>query len=285
MFLVLGKDNLNVRIPEQPVQLKGFKFPDVQHGARKNLLSNHLTIIYTYAFLFLAHKIKNLTVLDVIVDLNKSVYYKLPKSRKSFDPLFRPSDEALEYAQRKSLDILLRLLSECKINFFIIDQHNILFQLIQNLASVPASVQRKILDVCEFVTISLNFLPFKEFVFLLPYLHNNDTEESRETEKNVCQLFHRILSQQPIEFSSAFREAGLQNTLTESIAEGLANLKELDETLPVFANFELKLDLVDLMTNSDYENVALFKKTAATSVFELIKLNKFRTQALKIVKV
>ncbi len=120
---------------------------------------------------------------------------------------------------------------------------------------------------------------------MLPYLHNTETAAARETEKGVCLLFQRILSQQPIEFSSAFREAGLQNTLTESIVEGLANIKELDETLPALSNFELKLDLVDLMTNSDYENVALFKKTASLSVFELIKLNKFRTQALKIVKV
>ncbi|KAJ3226432.1 hypothetical protein HK099_004885 [Clydaea vesicula] len=261
-LLLAGNSVIVPKIPEQPFQLKTANFT--------NLKSEN--------------SIKNPEALVVFIDIFKSNYYKLSKTRGSFDPLYSPDKLKFKLLQSALLSLILKLFLQSIANYFIMESFNILFTLIENFAKFEIDLQQQVLLLCEHVLLSISYVPVKELVFLLPYIQCTNSDTS-ETSLAVCQMFFNVLKSSSKCYSTVFREVGLLSALTcctHDLVIPCSN--EICANPFVFHNKKLILKTISIMTCEDLENANAFRKISNGVAFDLLKFPEHRNVSFEIIK-
>ncbi|KAJ3091789.1 hypothetical protein HK102_013434 [Quaeritorhiza haematococci] len=279
-LLYVGKEDIAPSVTEQPYQHADFKLPS-NVGTGPGL--------------------RNLDGLQVFTDIFIGEYYKLPKTRRTYDPLLRPDPEKLACLEQRIINTLLKIFRNRPLNYFLSEKMNIVFTLIQNLDRLQPLAQQAVMDVCYFVLTELNYVPFKELVFLLPHFHGPGTPESSEL---VCDMCLRVLHFAPTKFAPVLREVGILNALTSVIQDTAAmmNINASPKSAHPAANemdlgtvnhelvfsmtsarvFNLKMNvLAELL--EDKNNVAAFRKVSKGCLFDVLYHASIRGSALKVI--
>ncbi|KAJ3211572.1 hypothetical protein HDU67_004427 [Dinochytrium kinnereticum] len=127
---------------------------------------------------------------------------------------------------------LLEILKLNPINYFVMEKTRILLDILQDLHTMDGKVQVIILDIVAFIVMDLNYVPFKELVFLCETFRGTTTLQTLES---VCDLFLKLIDRYP-KFKDVGREIGLVAMfgfmLQDYLTGSKANIEKLQSVKP-----------------------------------------------------
>ncbi|VDK47130.1 unnamed protein product [Anisakis simplex] len=184
------------------------------------------------------------------------------------------------------IDVVHNIYASDSANYFIIDRECSLAQFVENMHSKGTQVQRKILELLEYVVFHLNHVPCKELIALSVLLKTHTAAGNLSCCELSLQSAFRILSANTI-LKDAFREVGLVETFTWIMIHYVTLLKEQtlsDEQARIAL---LSTDILALSISGNNNNSRVFRESAGSKLLvDLICIDngEWRASALQLIK-
>ncbi|VDN90901.1 unnamed protein product [Brugia pahangi] len=184
------------------------------------------------------------------------------------------------------VDAVHNIYASDAVNYFIADKECPLSQMIERMGSKSPQIQRKVMELVEYVVLHLNHVPYKELIALSVLLKT----EILDNGLGCCVLFlqsaFRILSASAL-LKDAFREVGLVESLTWTVLHFISTekIRPLSESEGRVAL--LSTDILSLLVSGSLANACAFRESAGSKVIiDLISSNndEWRASALQLMK-
>lgn len=147
-----------------------------------------------------------------------------------------------------------------KANYFILENQNTLSQFIERIHNKPPEIQRKILELLEFVVFQLNFVPCKELISLSIFLKTHNFKEVQCSYMCLQSLLN-ILKHNVI-FKDVYREVGMLEVLVTCLhcyADKIGENKELKQSEIQLGT--LVMDALTLLLAGNLNNANVFRES------------------------
>ncbi|KAL3982042.1 Beige/BEACH domain family protein [Acanthocheilonema viteae] len=217
-----------------------------------------------------------------------------------------PSNNGLTLCNVDALHLLFQIFIQCKnewiceavvdavhniyasdtVNYFIADKECPLSQMIERMGSKSLQIQRKVMELIEYVVLHLSHIPCKELIALSVLLKTEISDNSLECCILFLQSAFRILSANAL-LKDAFREVGLVESLTWAVLHFIS----IDKTRPLSESEGrvalLSTDILSLLVSSNLANACAFRENAGSkAIIDLIcsKNDEWRASALQLMK-
>lgn len=185
-----------------------------------------------------------------------------------------------------AIDVVHNIYASDAANYFIIDKECSLSQIIEHMESKTPQVQRKILELVEYVVFHLNHVPCKELIALSVLLKTQTTAGHLECCVLALQSAFRILSANSL-LKDAFREVGLVETFTWTVMHFVPIVKERHLTEIEGKVALLSTDILSLLVSGNNANARIFRESAGPKLLiDLIcsDCGDWRASALQLMK-
>ncbi|VDN02986.1 unnamed protein product [Thelazia callipaeda] len=183
------------------------------------------------------------------------------------------------------IDAIHNIYASDAVNYFIADKECALSQLIEHIGQKSPQIQRKIMELVEYVILHLNHIPCKELVTLSVLLKT----EISDNNLGYCVLFMesalRILSANGF-MKDAFREVGLVESLTWTLLHFISIIKIRHFTESEGCIALLCTDILSILV-SNHANARTFHESAGSkAIIDLILYGseEWRASALQLMK-
>ncbi|KAM3726430.1 WD repeat and FYVE domain-containing protein [Dirofilaria immitis] len=184
------------------------------------------------------------------------------------------------------VDAVHNIYASDAVNYFIADKECPLSQMIERMGPKSSEIQRKIMQLVEYVVLYLNHIPCKELIALSVLLKTEILNNGLECCVLFLQSAFRILSANPL-LKDVFREVGLVESLTWTVLHFVST----DKIRPVSESEGrvalLSTDILSLLLNNNFANVCVFRENAGSNaIIDLIctSNDEWRTSALQLMK-
>ncbi|KHN76238.1 WD repeat and FYVE domain-containing protein 3 [Toxocara canis] len=184
------------------------------------------------------------------------------------------------------IDVVHNIYASDAANYFIVEKECSLAQFVERMHSKPPEVQRKILELIEYVVFHLNHVPCKELIALSVLLKTHTEGGNVACCELSLQSAFRILSANVI-LKDAFREVGLVETFTWITMHYVAVLKERPLSQQEARIALLSTDILALLVSGNNANARMFREGAGSKLLvDLICIDdgEWRASALQLVK-
>uniref|UniRef100_A0A914ZRD5 WD repeat and FYVE domain-containing protein 3 n=1 Tax=Parascaris univalens TaxID=6257 RepID=A0A914ZRD5_PARUN len=184
------------------------------------------------------------------------------------------------------IDVVHNIYASDAANYFIIDKECPLSQIIELMDSKAPQVQKKILELVEYVVFHLNHIPCKELIALSVLLKTHTSGGSLACCELSLQSAFRILSANVL-LKDAFREVGLVETFTWITMHFVTVVKQRVLSQQEARVALLSTDILALLVSGNNGNARVFRESAGSKLLvELICIDdgEWRASALQLMK-
>ena len=164
--------------------------------------------------------------------------------------------------------------------FIVISRCSLLLEMVESLSRVPQEVAAKVLDIIQYVSLDLKYIPHKELMLLFVQLH--DVNDAVNTPVIIRFLMNMIL--QDASLVSHLKDLGIVSDLTVRL-NAISDMVNRGETVPdyVSANFERLCELMSFLF-ADQESIAVFRDRCSLGLYDLVHKTVFQKGTLCLIE-